>query len=202
MTLILNLWWIVYEEIIPFNVLDQTVAYLGFHKREGKFSLVTSAYTKGQTMFSYFFLWRKTHFAREGHRPMPPPRYATELKCRVLLCSCLFLSIQIITEYHTIQVNTTKMEFERGFSDLRLKLTGSWCVPQVAQLWTNWSHTLLVKYTKSNVCPQLFNISFIWEDQHQWVSVVRANDPWILLTFRQNTIILGHNTNIVEIGYC
>ena len=31
------------------------MVYLGFHK-EGKFSLATSAYTRGQTMFSNFFL--------------------------------------------------------------------------------------------------------------------------------------------------
>ena len=50
-----------------------SVAYLGFHKGEAKFSLATNAYTKwGQTMISYFFLWQKDFLAKGGHGPMAP----------------------------------------------------------------------------------------------------------------------------------
>ena len=55
------------------------VAYLGFHKGGAKFSLATSAYTKGgQTRFSKFFpMPKKFFFAKGGHGPMAPPKYAT-----------------------------------------------------------------------------------------------------------------------------
>ena len=52
------------------------MAYLGFHKG-AKFLPVTSAYTKGgQTMFSYFFLWRRKIFAKRAW-PNGPHKSAT-----------------------------------------------------------------------------------------------------------------------------
>ena len=76
-----------YYAILPFAVLPchstmpfyhlpfyHAVAYLGFHKGVGKFSLATSAYTKGrgQTMFSNFVLWWKKIFAKGGPWPNAP----------------------------------------------------------------------------------------------------------------------------------
>ena len=48
-----------------------SVGYIGFHK--GGILLASSPYTKGvgQTMFSYFFLWRNI-FCQRRHGPMAP----------------------------------------------------------------------------------------------------------------------------------
>ena len=48
------------------------VAYLGFQKG-AKFSLATSAHTKGETNFSNFFpMSKKLFLAKGGHGPIPP----------------------------------------------------------------------------------------------------------------------------------
>ena len=62
------------------NSLD-TVAYLGFHKGEGKFSMATSAYLhEGETMFSNFFPMTKTDFfGQRRHGPSPLTRDRTGL---------------------------------------------------------------------------------------------------------------------------
>ena len=75
------------------------VAYLGFQKgggRGAKFSLATSAHTKGgQTKFSNFFsMSNKFFFAQKGgHGLMAPPKYASGSICPVcltrMLCPCL-----------------------------------------------------------------------------------------------------------------
>ena len=48
------------------------MAYLWFHEEGGKFLLATSAYTKGQTMFSIFFPMAKNIFCQRGHGLMAP----------------------------------------------------------------------------------------------------------------------------------
>ena len=48
---------------------DQSVAYLEFHEGEGKYSLATSAQTKGG-MFSYFTYGEQNIWSK-GHGPMP-----------------------------------------------------------------------------------------------------------------------------------
>ena len=55
------------------------MAYLGFHKEGAKFSLATSAHTKGsQTKFSYFSYGEKNNLLPKGAMANGPPIYATE----------------------------------------------------------------------------------------------------------------------------
>ena len=59
------------------------VAYLGFQKGGAKFSLATSAHTKGggaKPSFPIFLVCKKNFFFAKGggHGPMAPPKYATE----------------------------------------------------------------------------------------------------------------------------
>ena len=67
-------------ELLPFSV-----AYLGFQKGGAKFSLATSAHTKGggQTKFSNFFsMSKKIFFGQRGGAMAqwpPPPKYASDL---------------------------------------------------------------------------------------------------------------------------
>ena len=53
-----------------------TVAYFGFYKLEGKFSLATNAFTEGAKLCFQTFTMAKTDFVARGHCPMPT-RYAT-----------------------------------------------------------------------------------------------------------------------------
>ena len=58
------------------------MAYLGFHKGgKAKCLLATGAHTKGGPNFVFLILSmvKNTIFAKGGHGPNPPPKYATGL---------------------------------------------------------------------------------------------------------------------------
>ena len=68
------------------------MAYLGFHKGGAKFSLATSAYTKGgQTRFSNFFPMSKKKFLAKGGAMAQWPPLNTPLPASSFTASRLFL---------------------------------------------------------------------------------------------------------------